>query len=267
MKTRFLIIIGTVCVGVASGILLYQQNQEFRYPPPNTYPTTDLVPANSWNDYDRFAQILVNATHDTITNKRSDDANQAIYTTQKGNLVIRKNNLDDYSVMVDYSLDSTKIPKPDADSFVDSFMKNINYQMDRTEKIDRTDYGTYYRIAISQKNHGWIIQNQMAQFEFWKDSSTIYIRLGKWYNNLPQIELKTSQDEAKKITFDYLTSEIKKDPKLVGQQTIGKPDWVQMEVVNDRLVYVVAGSGFPLNVLVDPVSGNVVGLKQPMRMD
>jgi hypothetical protein len=273
MKIRFLVIIGIICV-IAIGILLYQQSQEFRYPPPNTYPpdtnpqtnpSGQLIPANSWDDYDKFAQDIVNAAHDTIIEKRSDDANQAIYTTQKGNLVIRKNNLDDYSVMVDYSLDGTKIPKSDADSFVDSFMKNINYQMDRTEKIDRTDYGTYYRIAISQKNHGWIIQNQMAQFEFWKDSSTIYIRLGKWYNNLPQIELKTSQDEAKKIAFDYLTSEARKDPKL--SQQIGKSEWVQMEVVNDRLVYVVAGSGFPLNVLVDPVSGNVVGLKQPMRMD
>lgn len=279
MKPRFLVIIGIVCTGVIIGVLLYQQSQEFKYPPPNTYPPVfsliqeanppepRLIPANSWNDYDSFAQNIVNATQDAIIEKRSDDANQALYTTQKGNLIIRKNNLDDYSVMVDYYLDQSKMPRSDADSFVDSFMKSINYRMNGTERIDKTDYGTYYKVSISQKNHGWIIQNHMVQFEFWQDNPTVYIRLGKWYNNLSQIELKTSQDEAKEIAFDYLVSEIKKDPKLVGQQTITEPQWVQMEVVNDRLVYVVAGSGFPLNVLVDPVTGDVIGMKQPMRMD
>lgn len=36
-----------------------------------------LTPANSWNNSDKFAQDLVNATHDTIIEKRSDDTNQA----------------------------------------------------------------------------------------------------------------------------------------------------------------------------------------------
>lgn len=287
MKSKSLSIL-IACVVVLAGSIFYQyayiKNCEakgghmfdlFRcvYPQlPDKLQATNpldqrLVPANSWGNYDEFAQDIVNATHDIIVEKRLDDEDHAVYTTQKGNLVIRKNNLDDYSVLADYSLDGAKISQYDADRFVDSFMKSINYQMDGTEKIDRTDYGSRYRVAIQQKNHGWIVQNQMMQFEFLQDSSTVYIRLGKWYNNLPQIELKKNQTEAKEIAFDYLISEKGKDPNLVEQYTIGESGWVQMEVVNDQLVYVVAGSGFPLRVLVDPVSGSVIGLSQPIWID
>lgn len=49
-------------------------------------------------------------------------------------MIIWKNNLDDYTVMLDYSLDQSKMSRSDADSFVDSFMKNINYKIDGTEK-------------------------------------------------------------------------------------------------------------------------------------
>jgi len=225
-----------------------------------------LTPSAPWTDYDRFAQILVNATHDTITEKRIDDEAQTVYTTQKGNLIIRKENTDNYSVMVDYSLDGTKIDRSRADGFVDSFMKKIGYEIDGTEKADRTDYGTHYRVALSQKNHGWIIQNHMAQFIFWQDNPSTYIRLGKWYDDTTKIELKVSQEQAKEIAANYVKSRLIREPEFNKNQPV-QPDWVQIEIIDDSLVYVVSGGGFAINVLVDPVSGKVIGWKEPLRMD
>lgn len=228
-------------------------------------PLNALTPSAPWNDYDRFVQILVNATNDAMIEKRTDDASQSVYTTQKGNLIIRKENTDNYSVMVDYSL-GIKMNKSDADAFVDSFMSKIGYSTDDSEKVDRTDYGNRYRITLQQKNHGWIIQNHMMEFDFWQDHPATYIRLGKWYSDTPTIELKTSQTQAKEIAVNYIKSRLDREPEFNKNQPV-QAGWVQMEIIDDELVYVVAGDGFAINVLVNPVSGEIVGWREPLRVD
>jgi len=226
-----------------------------------------LIPANSWDDTGKFAENLVKITNDVIIEKRIDDESHAVFTTQKGNLIISKENSLQYSKLVDYSLQGNyAIPKKDAAEFVNDFLDKIGYQRDGSEWVENTDYGSYLKIQYQQRKDGWIINNEITEFTFWPDSTYIY--LGRWYHNIDGVKLQYSQDDAKKIAYDHAKSLNVQELQECDFVAVS-PESARMEIISGSFVYSLASGSCKkeaweghyqyIEVLVGAVDGNVVG--------
>ena len=239
--------------------------------------STRLIPSNSLLlPQEEFAHLLVNATSDKIIKKRIDDDQRVVYTTDKGNLIIAKST-QPFTGLVDYFMTGAnknlvfvkdvgfRMNKTEALDSVRSFMKNIDFKLDGTEQVDVVDFVNRIQITIQQTNSGWIVQNQRMEFSFWQDHTTI--SLGKWYTNVASVELRYSQDQAKQIAYEYLKSEMQTNSTLKELGVVSYPNYVQMEIIDDSLVYVVSGEGFKgVEVIVNPYSGAIQSWRFAMRI-
>ena len=151
-----------------------------------------------------------------------------------------------YSVISDnYSYGMTKgliFPKDEQEGldFVKGFLEKIGYTLDGTEWIDKVNFGNRIEITIQQKIHGWIIPNHITRFEFTKDNTEII--LGRWYDNVTQYEFKLSQDDAKKISKEFMDTEVKSRPTLqkydYSFESI-QDDGVRVIIFDDKPFYMV----------------------------
>lgn len=142
------------------------------------------------------------------------------------------------------------IPVDKAEEFVNSIMKQIGYDRDGSEQFDLTDFGNRKEIVIQQKKDGWIIQNEIHRFNFRDDSTSI--DLGRWYTNLDEFEIRYSQDDAKQIAYDFIQSRINSDSKLHEMNLeIFYPEYAQMKIIQNYLVYAISGIYPHIEVQVD----------------
>jgi len=224
--------------------------------------SSELLTSASFVDLppDEIVEKLIAVTNDGNMEKISDSKQNSVYTTQKGDIRITKENTNsDYSQFVDYSIHGKEnaIPKDQAEIFADYVFGQIGYKRDGSEWVDMTDFGNRKEIVIQQRKDGWIIENEMHRFNFQNDMTSIQI--GHWYTNLDAFEIKYSQDDAKKIAYDFIQSKINSDSRLREMNLeISYPEYTQMKILQDHLVYGISGIYPHIEIQVDTHSGNIV---------
>jgi hypothetical protein len=163
----------------------------------------------------------------------------------------------------------------EAMDFTKSFLRKAGIELIGSEWIESVNFGDRIEIRIQPRNHGWIIQNSLIIFNYYKDRLTLEI--GKWYNDVWKKELVLSQDNAREVAKMFMDAEIRDSDSLRKYNyTSGKTGWVTMQIVDDKLMYVVAvgyqaderfeGYHCPLTaflVYVDPVNGLPFGWRFP----
>lgn len=157
---------------------------------------------------------------DKIVNTRLEDTMMSAYVTERNaDIIVPKslgvlNDLQTYDeIQYHYGITRGLIFPKDEQAgldFAKDFLKKIGYNLDGSEWIDKVNFGDRIQVTIQQKIQGWIIPNHIVQFDFAKDHT--WITLGRWYDDASQYEFNLSQDDAKKISKNYMDSEVKSKP-------------------------------------------------------
>lgn len=175
-------------------------------------------------NHHEIAKIIATSLipNDKIVKTRLDNNIMSAYVTDEdADIMIPKslgilNDLENFDG-IRYSYGMTKglvFPKDEQEGldFAKGFLEKIGYTLDGTEWIDKVNFGNRIEVTIQQKIQGWIIPNHIIRFEFTKDNTEII--LGRWYNDASQYEFKLGQDDAKKISQEYMDVEVKSRPSL-----------------------------------------------------
>lgn len=202
------------------------------------------------NHYE-IAKIIATSLipEDKIVKTRLDDTMMSAYVTDEdADIMVPKslgilNDLENFDE-IRYSYGMTKgliFPKDEQEGldFAKGFLEKIGYTLDGTEWIDKVNFGNRIEVTIQQKIQGWIIPNHITRFEFTKDNTEIV--LGRWYSDVTQYEFKLSQDDAKKISQEFMDIEVKSRPALEKYDYTFESiqDGIRVIIFDDKPFYMV----------------------------
>lgn len=218
--------------------------------------------------YEEFAGLLMGIKGDSIIEKQESES-KITFITNMGNMEINKGLKSPAAI---YTINKNPINMDDIDvvEYSKLILENIGYTQDGTESI--TSIGSTWdsTITFTQLINGAYQNSHHTTFYF--SSVSTKIELGRWYDNISKIEFLVSNEDAKKIAYQYMQSEIERNPELQQRNMKAQiPTFSEsLQIVDDRIAYYLDAAVGPNNhpeldspnyvgVLVDVMTGQVLG--------
>ncbi|MGI0009434.1 MAG: hypothetical protein ACRD92_07420 [Nitrosopumilaceae archaeon] len=218
--------------------------------------------------YEEFAGSLMGIKGDTIIEKQESES-KIIFITNMGNIEINKGLKSPVAI---YTIHKNPVNISDihTDEYSKLILENIGYTQDGTESITSIGSSLDSKITFTQLVNGVYQNSHHTTFYF--SSGYTKIELGRWYQDISKIGFLVSNEDAKNIAYQYMQSEIERNPELQQRNMKAQiPTFSEsLQIVDDRIVYYLDAAVGPNNhpevdspnyigVLVDVMTGQVLG--------
>lgn len=277
--------IGSVAVAASIAGIIAILIVVFLFPPLSSTPAKSaetqrlvLVPLLK-QKAPQIAAEIVRAADDGIVNLRLNDTDTLrtiAYTTSKGDIILPIDGLEDSRIEYwiwepvarpltnPYAVEGSgyRIEDSDAMNFTKTFLENIGYKLNGTERFfvegiaDYPDAITTITVfqtvsgcdgtieLYSVKGDNCVIANNPTSFHFKNDGA--WIELKNWYEDVHLKEIKVTEEQAKLAAKNFIEDERKQNPeKFEGFGNLTFNDvWqpTRKETYKDNLVYAVTVS-------------------------